>query len=458
MAKRGIRRPIGIFLRMADVIATVVAWQLSFFIRFNIMGDGPGSLFGVFLFFSLILAALVIMFSTRNHLYEPYRYFIWHKEFLMVIKSQLESLVTLVMILYFFQPNRLSRLTIGLYMAIGLIFTLTTRGIGRRILKTTRTRGYNLRTVLVIGYGQGLSEYVRILVHKPDQGIQFIGWCSDHKIDHYYGIKAVKMEDVALEGDDAPDAVIIGYDVSNHQELERLLYVFNKTSIRTLIIPDIENAFIGYTIEDFHGLPVISVNSSRLSPYQNFLKRVLDVIISSATLIVFSPLYLLIALLVKISSRGSIFYGQPRISRNGEVFTMWKYRSMKTDADSDGPQWTTREDNRCTPFGSFLRKTSLDEIPQFWNVLKGDMSLVGPRPEQPAFVDQFKHDIPSYMLRHRMKSGITGWAQVNGWRGNSDLNKRIEFDLYYIRNWSLILDIKILFLTFIKGFVNENAY
>jgi exopolysaccharide biosynthesis polyprenyl glycosylphosphotransferase len=166
-----------------------------------------------------------------------------------------------------------------------------------------------------------------------------------------------------------------------------------------------------------------------------------------------------IALLIKISSPGPVFYGQERVTLNGKIFTMWKFRSMKVNAEKEtGAVWTKKNDDRTTKIGAFIRKTSLDELPQFWNILKGEMSLIGPRPERPVFVEQFKKEIPSYMLRHKMKSGLTGWAQVNGWRGDTSLERRIEFDLYYIQNWSIFLDIKILFITLINGFVNTNAY
>lgn len=234
---------------------------------------------------------------------------------------------------------------------------------------------------------------------------------------------------------------------------------FNKTVIPVWILPDIEHTFIGYTIESFHSIPMLKINAHRLSILESLIKRGIDILGSLLALIILSPAFLLISIIVRVSSRGPVFYNQERVSQNGQLFIMWKYRSMFVDSErKSGAVWTKRNDSRITPFGAFLRKTSLDEIPQFWNVLKGDMSLVGPRPERPALIEKFRNQIPSYMLRHKMKSGLTGWAQVNGWRGNTSLEKRIEFDLYYIQNWSIWLDIKILFLTFLRGFVNPNAY
>jgi exopolysaccharide biosynthesis polyprenyl glycosylphosphotransferase len=204
---------------------------------------------------------------------------------------------------------------------------------------------------------------------------------------------------------------------------------------------------------------MIEINPARMTPAQAMLKRSLDIVGAIVGLFILSPLFLVISIMVKLTSRGPIFYSQTRMSLDGQTFKMWKFRSMKVDAEKqNGAQWAKKDDDRRTPIGTFLRKTSLDEIPQFWNVLIGDMSLVGPRPERPVFIERFKDQIPSYMLRHRVKAGITGWAQVNGWRGDTSIEKRIEFDIYYIKHWSLWFDIRILLLTFVKGFVHQNAY
>jgi exopolysaccharide biosynthesis polyprenyl glycosylphosphotransferase len=251
----------------------------------------------------------------------------------------------------------------------------------------------------------------------------------------------------------------MGFNPEDYTEQNNALSYFNKTIMPVWILPEIEHTFIGYTIESFHGLPLINVNGSKLTTVETIIKRLTDITGSTLALILFSPVMAVIALLIKISSPGPVFYGQERVTLNGKIFTMWKFRSMKVNAEKEtGAVWTKKNDDRTTKIGAFIRKTSLDELPQFWNILKGEMSLIGPRPERPVFVEQFKKEIPSYMLRHKMKSGLTGWAQVNGWRGDTSLERRIEFDLYYIQNWSIFLDIKILFLTLINGFVNTNAY
>jgi exopolysaccharide biosynthesis polyprenyl glycosylphosphotransferase len=224
-----------------------------------------------------------------------------------------------------------------------------------------------------------------------------------------------------------------------------------------MVLPDIEYAKLGYSIQNFKGIPVLSINEPNAKSFGLMIKRLFDFILCSLGMLTISPILIAIALLVKLTSKGPIFYGQVRMGVDGKEFKMWKFRSMVIgEANQEG--WTVKNDPRVTKIGNFIRKTSIDELPQLWNVVVGDMSLVGPRPERPVFVDKFRKEIPDYMLRHKFKAGITGWAQVNGWRGDTSIEKRIECDIWYIKNWSLWLDISIIFLTFWKGFINKNAY
>jgi exopolysaccharide biosynthesis polyprenyl glycosylphosphotransferase len=211
-------------------------------------------------------------------------------------------------------------------------------------------------------------------------------------------------------------------------------------------------------LENLDGVPIISLNDVPLRGFNSLLKRSIDVAISALALTGLAIPFLIIAALIKRSSPGLVFYTQERMGLDGKAFQVYKFRSMQEGAeDETGPIWARENDPRCTPIGRWLRRLDLDELPQFWNVLRGDMSIVGPRPERPYFVEQFKHRIPQYMLRHKVKAGITGWAQVNGWRGNTSLEKRIEYDLYYIENWSVALDLKIMWLTVLKG-IQKHAY
>ena len=215
---------------------------------------------------------------------------------------------------------------------------------------------------------------------------------------------------------------------------------------------------INHDVSNVADLFLLDLSCSPISGSARLLKRTEDAVLSSIILLCISPILLVVALGVRLSSKGPIFYRQERVGLNGRPFMMLKFRSMPVDSEKNGVQWGGARDKQVTRFGAFIRKTSLDELPQFINVLKGDMSIVGPRPERTLFVERFKHEIPGYMQKHMVKAGITGWAQINGWRGNTDLAKRIECDLWYIENWSVWLDLKIVFLTIFKGFVNQHAY
>ena len=228
---------------------------------------------------------------------------------------------------------------------------------------------------------------------------------------------------------------------------------------KVYLLPHIPASYAGTVISDFHFVPTLELNAAEMSLLERMEKRLFDVVSCSIAVILLSPLYLVLALLVRVSSKGPIFFRQKRITRDGRVFTMLKFRSMRVDMpEQGGAHWTEENDPRVTKIGRFMRKTSLDELPQFFNVIGGSMSLIGPRPERPELVAKFITEIPGYNMRHLMKAGISGWAQVNGLRGNTSLTKRIDFDLYYIRNWSIWFDFKIVFMTFFKGFVNKNAY
>ena len=247
--------------------------------------------------------------------------------------------------------------------------------------------------------------------------------------------------------------------LDEHAKLLDLMEIASREFIDVKVVPDLlQFIALRARLEDLDGLPIINVNDVPLQGFNSWLKRISDIVLSFATLVVLSIPLLIIAALVKWTSPGRVFYKQERMGLDGKAFSVYKFRSMYIDAEDDsGPVWARDDDPRATPVGRWLRRFDLDELPQFWNVLKGDMSIVGPRPERPFFVEQFKHRIPQYMLRHKVKAGITGWAQVNGWRGNTSLEKRIEYDLYYIENWSVSLDFKIMWLTVVRGVFHRDA-
>jgi Undecaprenyl-phosphate glucose phosphotransferase len=256
------------------------------------------------------------------------------------------------------------------------------------------------------------------------------------------------------------DQLYVALALDEHVKMVSLVESANREIVDIKVVPDLVQVIaLRARLEELDGIPIINIHDVPLKGINNVLKRAIDVVICSIALVGLAPLMLLIAFLIRATSSGPAVFRQERMGLDGKRFHAWKFRSMYDQAEREtGPVWAREDDPRCTPLGKLLRKSSLDEIPQLWNVLSGDMSLVGPRPERPFFVEQFKHRIPQYMLRHKVKAGLTGWAQVNGWRGNTSLEKRIEYDLYYIENWSVSLDFKILWLTLLKGFFHKHAY
>ena len=332
-------------------------------------------------------------------------------------------------------------------------------------MKTNRKKGRNIKHTVFIGFSTSAAAYIDRIKSNPQWGLKVHGIFDDLVSDNfeYRGIKKIgTLSDLAAYLEKTSlDEVAITLNLNEYHKLEQIVAICEKSGVHTKFVPDYYN-FIStnpYT-EDLDGLPVINIRNVPLTNTMNkLIKRLIDIIGSIIALILFSPIMLIVAILVKKSSPGPIIFAQERIGLGNKPFKMYKFRSMGVqDPKKEAKEWTTKNDVRVTPVGRVIRKTSLDELPQFWNVLKGDMSLIGPRPERPLFVEKFKEEIPRYMIKHPVRPGITGWAQVNGFRGDTSIRSRIEHDLYYIENWSLGLDIKILFLTFFKGFVNKNAY
>ena len=332
-------------------------------------------------------------------------------------------------------------------------------------MKTNRKKGRNIKHTVFIGFSTSAAAYIDRIKSNPQWGLKVHGIFDDLVSDNfeYRGIKKIgTLSDLAAYLEKTSlDEVAITLNLNEYHKLEQIVAICEKSGVHTKFVPDYYN-FIStnpYT-EDLDGLPVINIRNVPLTNTMNkLIKRLIDIIGSIIALILFSPIMLIVAILVKKSSPGPIIFSQERIGLGNKPFKMYKFRSMGVqDPKKEAKEWTTKNDVRVTPVGRVIRKTSLDELPQFWNVLKGDMSLIGPRPERPLFVEKFKEEIPRYMIKHQVRPGITGWAQVNGFRGDTSIRSRIEHDLYYIENWSLGLDIKILFLTFFKGFVNKNAY
>jgi Undecaprenyl-phosphate glucose phosphotransferase len=361
--------------------------------------------------------------------------------------------------------GELSRIVILMFFFTALALFYTERVVLRAILRSLRRSGHNLRHVLIVGHGTQAELLVAKIRAHRDFGLEIRGLVAAEPSAIGLEIAGVpvigSVEDLPrLAGDtDGADIIYLALSRPEWQAEERALQLLADTTAAVRIVPDLSQAYrLNPSVEDFDGMPVVLVTESPEQGWNAVVKRAFDIAGAGLGLVVLSPVLAVLALLVKADSPGPVFYQQERVGLNGRRFRMIKFRSMRADADSEGANWTTENDPRRTRLGKTLRKLSLDELPQLWNVFVGDMSLVGPRPEQPDHVGRFRASIPRYMLRHHVRAGMTGWAQVNGLRGDTPLEQRIAYDLYYIEHWSLLFDLRILWLTVGRVFRDANAY
>jgi Undecaprenyl-phosphate glucose phosphotransferase len=334
----------------------------------------------------------------------------------------------------------------------------------KEILQALRRRGYNLRYLLVLGAGRLARQVLeQVDVHR-ELGFRPVGCLSVTRKRVGTSVAGVEvigtlrdLREVLVER--GVDQVLVALPSRSMHHLPRIMDICADTTVDVKLVPDVyQYATLFGGLEEFGGLPIVNLQSTGVLGINAMAKRAFDVTLSALLLVVLSPLLLALTVLAKVTSRGPVLFAQERVGLDGRAFHMLKFRTMRIDAEAQGPRFAEQRDPRVTPLGAFLRRTSLDELPQLWNVLVGDMSLVGPRPERPVFIDQFRRHIPRYQLRHMVKSGMTGWAQIHGLRGNTSIQKRVEFDLYYIEHWSLLLDLKILARTIAFGFLSRNAY
>ena len=346
----------------------------------------------------------------------------------------------------------------AIFLVLNVALTYASRELVREVLERRWRAGIGLKRILIAGSGElGRLVADKILEHR-ELGYQIVGFVDDKASGDHLGYRGLPLlgtiyDTAEISAREGIDQLYVALPPEQHVQMLRLIESTSREFVDVKVVPDLLQVIaLRARLEELDGLPVININDVPLQGFNAIVKRVIDVMISSVALLLLSIPLGLIAALIKMSSRGDVFYRQERMGLDGKPFMIYKFRSMYTDAEAEtGPVFASEQDPRRTPVGKLLRRSNIDELPQLWNVLKGDMSIVGPRPERPLFVAQFKDKIPSYMLRHKVKAGITGWAQVNGWRGNTSLEKRIEFDLYYIENWSLSLDFKIMWLTVLRG-------
>lgn len=439
---------------LVDIALVFVSWLLSYVIRFDTgiiaLPLGDDTLQNYLRVTPALIASYVFVFISAGvykRALDKRR--IW-EEHLDLARTHLFAFFVFVTTVYFLFEHRFSRITMLIFFILVPLALPIGRSAVRKLNRAYLRARKNFRNAIIVGSGPLASKLAELIEVRRDWYLKL------HAIFPPAEIKAVHS---LLENTDVA-TVFVAANPDEMPHIQRIYEGLGNTVAEVYLIPDLGlPAFLSPRVVHVDGLPAIALNTSNLDGYGRFVKRAYDIAFSLCFLILISPVFLLCALAVRLSSRGPIFYKQERMGLDGKTFQCLKFRGMYVNAEEKtGPVWATANDTRTTPIGRWLRKTSLDELPQFINVIKGEMSVVGPRPERPVFVGEFRNEIPGYMLRHTVKAGITGWAQVNGWRGNTSLEKRIECDIWYIQNWSLWLDIKICLLTPFRGFIHPNAY
>lgn len=418
------------------------SWYLRFKSGFFVQDAGvlPAKTYFSALF--LIIPGYLLLYSIFQ-LYMPRRVKSYRKELMDIIRANGIGFMIFILVLYFIKQEHFSRQMLCIFFFINISLEFASRYLIRTILWKMRKQGLNQKHILMIGESQMAEQYMDRLRENPKWGYQVFAHLKDEE----------KLERI-LEGNEL-DEVVFALRAEDYGKLERIVDVCEKAGVHTKMIPDFGNVISTRPyIEDVQGIPVIHVRRVPLNIMRNrAAKRAVDLIGATVAIILFSPVMLLTVLVVALTEEGSVIYRQERVGLHNQVFYMYKFRSMiMQDEEKEKAEWSTRNDPRITPVGKLIRRTSIDELPQLFNVLKGEMSLVGPRPERPQFVQKFRDEIPRYMVKHQVRPGMTGWAQINGYRGNTSIEKRIEYDLYYIENWTMVFDMKILILTIFKGF------
>ena len=446
------------------ILAYIFAWALRFIGPFAATAVRTRS-FEQYMFALLFIVPAYLMMYHAFSLYEPMRMQGRRLVLASVIKANTLGILLTTFVLYYIEEGDISRSMLIMFYCINIFLDFSARMAVYYILRNMRKKGLNQKQVLLVGYSRAAEEYIDRIQQNPKWGYIVRGILDDNVEAGtvYKGIKVIGRiaNLMVILPANRLDEIAITLGLSEYYRLEQIVAMCEKSGVHTKFIPDYSTIIPTkpYT-EDILGLPVINIRYVPLSnTFNAMVKRIMDVLGSIAAIIVASPVMLLMCILIKATSRGPLIYKQERVGLHNKTFWMYKFRSMEVQPESEEKKaWTVKNDPRVTGIGKFMRRTSIDELPQLFNILKGDMSLVGPRPERPFFVEKFREEIPRYMVKHQVRPGLTGWAQVNGYRGDTSIRKRIECDLYYIENWTVSFDIKILFLTFFKGFINKNAY
>lgn len=450
-----------------DALVITGSYLLAWLIKFEfIVDDTTGKLpIGTYLSVLLVLIPGLLFMYYAFNLYTSRRVQGRRLEIGNILKANIIGMLAFLAVLFLTRAVDFSRMMIAIFFVLNTVLESIVRNLVRSALMRVWRRGENVRQIVLVGYSRAAEEYIDRVTQNPQWGYRIRGILDDNveRGTVYGDIKVIGRIDnlnIILPFGSV-DEIAITLGLSEYYKLEHIVALCEKSGVHTKFIPDYNNIIPTkpYT-EDLMGLPVVNIRHVPLSnPFNAMMKRIVDIVGGLAALILFSPVMLLAAILVKATSPGPLIYKQERVGRHNKPFAMYKFRSMEVQEEKNEKNcWTVKNDPRVTPIGKILRRTSIDELPQLINVLKGDMSLVGPRPERPQFVEKFREEIPRYMVKHQVRPGMTGWAQVNGYRGDTSIRKRIDCDLYYIENWTMSMDLKILLLTVFKGFINKNAY
>ncbi len=442
---------------LSDILILFISMSLSYLIRFYIFDPDTNYLkFNIYLQFTLIIIPINLILYNFLNLYHSFRTTAFKKEFTQIVKANTILTAICLSLLYIFKFVDISRWVIVTFYFVNIVLITSKRFILRRTLSKMRSNGMNLKHVIIIGAGETAKEYLKVIKDNKSFGYSYSGYIANSS--NFEGKKLGNFNDLyKILNTFNADEVICALDIEDAKYLESIVNACEKSGTKISIIPFCYKYIPSKPyIDQLASIPLINVRRIPLDNFGNaFMKRALDIIGSLVLIILTSPIMIFTALAIKFTSKGPIIFKQNRVGLNKKTFTMYKFRSMKVN-NEETTGWSTNNDPRKTKFGSFIRKFSIDELPQFFNVLNGDMSLVGPRPEIPHFVDEFKDEIPLYMVKHQVKPGITGLAQVNGFRGDTSIKKRIEYDIHYIENWDILMDIGILFNTAFKGFKNNE--
>jgi Undecaprenyl-phosphate glucose phosphotransferase len=448
-----------------DLVLIAGCWLAAYVLRFHVAGPPMVNpevppLRDYLLQLVPILIVWAVAFRWFD-LYRPRRLGSRLGEWTEIARASTLGVLVLVAIMTFlFKRYDYSRVVIVYFWVLSIVSVSLWRAVFREALRAARRGGLNLRRAVIVGSGEPAAEILAAVRRRPDVGVEVLGVLAD-KDTEVPGHRLGGLEDLRAVLDRREvDIVFVALPHGEYGRLAAILADIADEPVAIHLVPDVYGlASLRGGIEEFDGVPLIHLRESPLYGWNRLLKRSVDIVVGSATLVLVAPLMAAIAVAMKITSPGPVLLRQTRMGLDGRAFSMFKLRTMQPDAEAEtGPVWARPDDPRRTRLGAFLRRFSLDELPQLVNVLRGDMSLVGPRPERPVFVEEFRRRVPGYMLRHTVKAGMTGWAQINGWRGNTSIEKRIEYDLYYIERWSLAFDLKILAQTLWRGVLSKNAY